>query len=98
MAIATALATGSRVLEEFIREHAADHELIGAAEERGNHVFAHRGDEHQQGPGDDARHRQGQRNAQEGLPRARSQISRRLQERAIVLLEVGVQRQDHERE
>jgi hypothetical protein len=86
------------VLEELIRQHAADHQLIGAAEQRRNHVLAHRRDEHQQAAGEDAGERLRQRDRQERAKRPCAQIRRRLEQRRVVLLEVRVQRQDHERQ
>ena len=99
MAMATALAFGqSRLRKNSSDSSVRDHQLVGAAEQRRDHVFAHRRDEHQQRAGDDAGHRQRQRDAQEGLDRPGAEIVRGLEQRVVVLLEVGVQRQDHERQ
>ena len=66
IAMATALALGqSRFRKNSSDSSLRDHQLIGAPEQRGNHVFTHRRDEHQQRAGDDSGHRQRQRDAQE---------------------------------
>ena len=60
--------------EELVGQQLGDHELVGAAEQRGDHVFTHGRDEHQQRAGDDARERQRQRHAQERADRAGAEI------------------------
>ena len=64
------------VLEELVRQHAADHELVGAAEQRRNDVLADRRNEHEQRPGDDAGHRLRQRD-RAGTPSAAARPGRR---------------------
>ena len=86
------------VTEELGPQHFADHQLLGAAEQRRDHELADRGDEHQHRAGDDARHRQRQRDLHERLPRTRAEIRSRFQQRQVQLLQVRVQRQDHERQ
>ena len=43
------------ILEELVRQHPPDHQLVGAPEQRRDHVLADRRDEHQQRAGDDTR-------------------------------------------
>src|SRR6266850_840615 len=84
--------------EEYIPEHAADHERIRATEERGNRELADRGDEDEQAPADDPRHRQRQGDVDEGLPAFRAEIGGRIEEVEVLALEVRIERQDHERQ
>ena len=98
-AIATALAIGQlRLQEVLIPQHAADHQRIRAAEQARNDELAHRGNEDEHRACDDAGHRQRQRDAQERLEWLAAEIDRRFEQRQIVLLEIRIQRQDHERQ
>ena len=56
------------------------------------------GNEHERGARVDARQRERERDAPEALPRAGAEVLRRVEQRLVVLLEVGVQRQHHERQ
>ena len=85
--------------EELIPQHAADHQRIRAAEQLGNHELADRRDEHQHRAGDDAGHRQRQRDRRERLPAACAPRSAAASSSVRSMLhEVRVQRQDHERQ
>ena len=54
-------------LAEQRLDHVADHDAVGAADERRRDVVADRRDEDEQAGGDDAGHRQRQGDAQEAL-------------------------------
>ena len=54
--------------EELAHDEAPGHQALRPAEQVGRDVLTHQRDEHQQQPGDDARHRQRQRHAGEGPP------------------------------
>ena len=87
------------VAEELIPQHAADHQLIGAAEQRAESRTRRRPGmntsiEPAMMPGID----NGSVIVQEGLERLGAEIRRRLEQREVVLLQVRVQRQDHERQ
>src|ERR1700731_4863942 len=56
------------VAEKLIPQDAPDHEIVGSAEQCGNHEFADGWDEHQHGAGDDSWHGQRKRNIEKGPP------------------------------
>ena len=70
----------------------------GAAENVGNREHAERRDEHQRGAGIDAGQRQRERDAPEALPGVGAEVLRGVEQRRVVLLQVGVERQHHERQ
>ena len=84
-------------LQVLALDRVPDHRLVGAAEEVGVDVVADRGDERQQHPGDDPRRRQRQRHAPERAPGRRVQVPGCLDQAVVEALQVGVDRQDHER-
>ncbi len=91
MSMATALASGqSRFLEEFIRQHPPNHQLVGTPKERRHHVLAHCRNEDQQGAGDDAGQRLWQGHPHKGGDGPGTQIRGCLQQRPIVLFQIGI--------
>ena len=84
--------------EELVPQRAADHQRIGAAQQGRDDEFAYGRDEYQQRAGDDAWHRQRQGDVEKNLPAPCAQVGGRVLQVRVELLQVGVQRQDHERQ
>jgi hypothetical protein len=86
------------VVEELLPQHFADHQGFRAAEQFRDHELAHHRDEHQHAAGDDAVLGQRHGDLPEAVEGARTQVRGGLQQALVVLHQVGVQRQDHERQ
>src|SRR5579862_4637748 len=78
------------ILEKLIRQYSSDHELVGTSKERGNNVFAHGGNKHQERSGDDSRHRLRQCDPQECCDGIRAEIGCRLEQGVVMFLEIRV--------
>ncbi len=85
-------------VQELPLDDVADHGLVRAAEEVGIDVVADSRDERQQHAGEDPRERARQRDPAERLARGRVEVLRRLDEPAVEPFEIGVDRQQHERQ
>ena len=96
--IATAEATGqSRLREELVPQHLANHQRIRSAQERGDHKFTDDGDEDEEAARDNARLGQRQRHQPEGLTGVSSPNLLQPQEaKSSSFSKRGVDRQDHE--
>ncbi len=85
-------------LEELLLDDVADQAVVGAAQDVRNGEDAERRDEDERRARVDARQRERKRDAPEALPRAGAQVLRGIEQRAVVLFEVRVKRQHHERQ
>ena len=84
------------IAEELIPQDAADHQVVGAAQQRRNDKLSHRRNEHQHGAGDDAGNGLRHGDIQEGPPRRTSQVGGGFQQGVVQFLERGEQGQHHE--
>src|SRR6185295_58542 len=80
-------------LQELLLDHVADQAVFRSAEDVGNREDAKRRYEHQRRAGVDARQRERKGDAPETLPGVRAEVLCRIEQRLVVLLEIGVERQ-----
>src|SRR6218665_1030508 len=86
------------VAEKFVPEHAPYHQRAGAAQQFGNHILPHTGNEYQHGAGNDSVLGQRHGDQPECLEWRGAQILGRFQQAQIHLPQIGVQRKNHERQ
>src|SRR6218665_3984946 len=84
------------VAEKFVPEHAPYHQRAGAAQQFGNHILPHTGNEYQHGAGNDSVLGQRHGDQPECLEWRGAQILGRFQQAQIHLHQIGVQRKNHE--
>src|SRR5687767_3561007 len=85
-------------LAELQLDEVSKHHVFAAAQNTRGDIGSKRGNEHQNGAGDDARLDQRDNDAAKNLKPGCVEIVSRLDEAKVELLHAGVERQDHQRE